>query len=110
MRELRCISVLLYVIDWIWHTPDTRSDRAVRSYGCHYRQISYFFVFSPTRPSQGIGCILKDQLKNEFFVLKSFAALEKVVEDAVDSFREALEQTQPLHEALGIEENEFVTR
>ncbi|PRD29809.1 UNVERIFIED_CONTAM: hypothetical protein NCL1_28272 [Trichonephila clavipes] len=38
------------------------------------------------------------------------APLEKVVEDAVDSFREALEQTQPLHEALGIEENEFVTR
>ncbi|GFY73040.1 uncharacterized protein TNIN_202851 [Trichonephila inaurata madagascariensis] len=37
-------------------------------------------------------------------------ALEKAVEDAVDSFREALEQTQPLHEALGIEENEFVTR
>ncbi|GFS48736.1 uncharacterized protein TNIN_113911 [Trichonephila inaurata madagascariensis] len=36
--------------------------------------------------------------------------LEKAVEDAVNSFREALEQTQPLHEALGIEENEFVTR
>ncbi|GFX59666.1 probable phospholipid-transporting ATPase VA [Trichonephila clavipes] len=43
---LRYISVLLYVIGWIWHALAIESVVEVRFYGRYYRQISYCWIFS----------------------------------------------------------------
>ncbi|GBL93887.1 hypothetical protein AVEN_25694-1 [Araneus ventricosus] len=54
MMGLRRISVLLYVVGWIWNTPAAGSDVGVRFYGRHVRQILHRWIF-PMGPSQGIG-------------------------------------------------------
>ncbi|GBM36416.1 hypothetical protein AVEN_234802-1 [Araneus ventricosus] len=54
MMGLRRISVLLYVVGWIWNTPAAGWDVGVRFYGRHVRQILHRWIF-PMGPSQGIG-------------------------------------------------------
>ncbi|GBL81249.1 hypothetical protein AVEN_143577-1 [Araneus ventricosus] len=47
LRErLQRISVLLYVVGWIWNTPAAGSDVGVRFYGRHVRQILHRWIFS----------------------------------------------------------------
>ncbi|GBL77170.1 hypothetical protein AVEN_12794-1 [Araneus ventricosus] len=51
MMGLRRISVLLYVVGWIWNTPAAGSDVGVRFYGRHVRQLLHRWIF-PMGPSK----------------------------------------------------------